>query len=296
MASTFFTVVTPVAIFNYAMAELTNVYGTYWRLGCLLRRVALIRMMQCAVTRRRLSGRKKANLVHGPRNPGLATLIASPGLAQCEGPHSDHLPVDANTSDNTHEKDASNVAEKMGGGQRKRAYGEASLNSGPLQRVCLANNVRHYPYSKVAEIREARRASLDRKIVTRKHIASPTSLPLSPLDRQRVVPEMLTADDATGKFAYISLDGRLINAELATSATKIGGGLGVEEAKAWEDFAPMYRVLIVALSAAASSAAKDKNSFEIQRLLKIVTEQVPLLHIILNIELMLLWSFVYVGS
>ncbi|KAG0586245.1 hypothetical protein KC19_2G075100 [Ceratodon purpureus] len=230
-------------------------------------------MMQCAVTRRKLSGRKRANLMHGPRNPGLATLIASPGVEQCEGPHSDHQPVEGNTSDNPHEKDASNVAEKMGGGQRKRAYGEASLNSGPLQRVCLANNVRQYPYSKVAEIREARRASLDRKSVTRKHIAPPMLLPLSPLDRHRVVPEMLTADDATGKFAYISLDGRLINAELATSATKIGGSLGAEEAKAWEDFAPMYRVLIVALSAAASAAAKDNNSLEIQRLLKIVTEQ-----------------------
>ena len=73
------------------------------------------------------------------------------------------------------------------------------------------------------------------------------------------VPEKLTADDFTGKFAYVSLDGRLINAELATSATSIGGGFGDKEAQAWEDFAPMQRVLIVAVSAAVAAAAKHKN-------------------------------------
>ena len=285
------------------MAELHNVYGTYWRLGYLLRRVPLIKMMQCAVTRRRMSGRKKANLVYGPHNPGLATLIASPGFEQCQAPRPDHLPVtkcsslfEANTSDSNCENNAVNVAEKLGDGLRKQGYGEGSLNFGPLQRVCLANTVRRYPYSKVAEIREARRASLDRKIVTWKHIAAPTSLPLSPFDRQRNISEKLTADDTTGKFAYISLDGRLINAELVNSASKIGGGLGMEEARAWEDFAPIYRILIVALSAAASVAAKEKNSSEIQRLLMIVTEQVPLPHIILSIEIMLMWSLKSVGS
>lgn len=89
------------------------------------------------------------------------------------------------------------------------------------------------------------------------------------------VPEKLTADDFTGKFAYISLDGRLINAELATSATSIGGGLGDKEAQAWEDFAPMQRVLIVAVSAAVAAAAKQKNSKEIKRLLKTVSDRVP---------------------
>jgi len=276
------------------MAELTSVYGTYWRLGDWLSSVPLIKMMQCAVTRRRIPGRKKANLLHGPRTPGLATLIAANDqqVEQCVANHPHHMPArhfesqagticlssrGANTSDHPREEDADNVAEKVGDGPKKQGYGEGSFTSGPLQRVCLGNSGRHYPYSKVAEIREARRASLERKMVMRKHIAPTILSPLSPFGRQRVVPERLTADDTTGKFAYISLDGRLINAELATSATNIGGGLGVEEAQAWEDFAPMYRVLIVALSAAASSAAKDKNSIEIQRLLKIVTEQVPLL-------------------
>ena len=90
------------------------------------------------------------------------------------------------------------------------------------------------------------------------------------------VPEKLTADDFTGKFAYISLDGRLINAELATSVTSIGGGLGDKEAQAWEDFAPMQRVLIVAVSAAVAAAAKHKNSKEIKRLHKTVSDRVPL--------------------
>lgn len=257
-------------------------------------------MMQCAVTRRRIPSRKKANLLHGPRTPGLATLIAAKDqqVEQRVVNHPHHLPgrqkkiqkgtncsssLGANTSDDPRVKDAANIAEKVGDGLRKQGYGEGSLSTGPLQRVCLGSSGRHYPYPKVADIREARRASLERKLVTRKHIALPTSSPLSPFGRQRVVPEMLTSDDSTGKFAYISLDGRLINAELATSAMNIGGGLGVEEAQAWEDFAPMYRVLIVALSAAASSAAKDKNSIEIQRLLKIVTEQVPLLLTLCNI-------------
>lgn len=282
------------------MAELTNVYGTCWRLGYWLSSVPLIKMMQCAVTRRTTHVRKKANLLHGPRTPGLATLIAlkDQQVDQSVANHPPHLPdrhlksqpgtefpssLGANTSDDSREKDTVSAAEKVGDGLRKQGYGEGSLNSGPLQRVCLGNTTRHYPYSKVAEIREARRASVERNMVMRKHIAPPISSPLSQFGRQRVVPEMLTADDTTGKFAYISLDGRLINAELATSATNIGGGLGAEEAQAWEDFAPMYRVLIVALSAAASSAAKDKNSIEIQRLLKIVTEQVPLLLAILDI-------------
>jgi len=88
------------------------------------------------------------------------------------------------------------------------------------------------------------------------------------------MPAKLTADDSTGRFAYISLDGRLINAELATSVASIGGKLGDEEARAWEDFAPMQRVLIVAVAAAAAAAAKQRNVKEIDRLLTTVENRV----------------------
>lgn len=98
-----------------------------------------------------------------------------------------------------------------------------------------------------------------------------------------VLPEKLTADDSTGKFAYISLDGRLINGELATSASSIGGGLGCEEAKAWEDFAPMQRVLIVAVSAAAAASARHRNREEIDLLRKTVESRVsPLTFLPMN--------------
>ncbi|XP_073390614.1 uncharacterized protein [Physcomitrium patens] len=83
----------------------------------------------------------------------------------------------------------------------------------------------------------------------------------------------VTADDPTGKFAYVSLDGRLINAELATSISSIGGKLGDQEAQAWEDFAPIQRVLIVALSAAAAAEAKHRNREEIDLLFKAVEKR-----------------------
>ena len=62
-----------------------------------------------------------------------------------------------------------------------------------------------------------------------------------------------------------------MNAELATSVASIGGALGEEEAQAWEDFAPIQRVLIVAVSAAA---AKHRNGKEIDRLLKTMKNRV----------------------
>ncbi|XP_024385996.1 uncharacterized protein [Physcomitrium patens] len=256
------------------MTEFIGEYWKNWVFDHWLRSVPLIKMMQCAVTRRRMTSRRKANLVHDPRAPGLATLItvADQQKELCEASQSESI-WSSSLDASVFGKVTANVPGTRGDGHGKEGYGEGCLSSGPLQMVGLVNNSRHHPYSKVAEIREARRASTDRNVVTRKHIAAPASFTFSPFGRQRVVPEKLTADDASGKFAYISLDGRLVNAELATSAINIGGDLGAEEAQAWEDFAPMYRVLIVALSAAAASAAKDKNSVEIQSLLKMVTEQ-----------------------
>ncbi|KAG0615159.1 hypothetical protein M758_5G019800 [Ceratodon purpureus] len=101
-----------------------------------------------------------------------------------------------------------------------------------------------------------------------------TSLSFHETRNAAPLPEKLMADDSTGKFAYISLDGRLINAELATSARSIGGTLGAEEAQAWEDFVPMQRILIVAVSAAAAAAAKHRNRDEIDRLLRTVEKRV----------------------
>lgn len=124
--------------------------------------------------------------------------------------------------------------------------------------------------------RHRRAASLDTKHLENIRLGPTLTTSLS-LRENRLgngIPEKLTADDSTGKFAYISLDGRLINAELATSATSIGGGLGDEEAQAWEDFAPMQRVLIVAVSAAAAAAAKHRNRKEIDLLVKTVDDRV----------------------
>lgn len=75
-------------------------------------------------------------------------------------------------------------------------------------------------------------------------------------------------------MAHISLDGRIMNAVSATSSATIGGNLGEEEARAWDCFAPLQRVLIVAVAAAAEASSKHKNHKEINRLQKAVHAQV----------------------
>ncbi|GLU24151.1 hypothetical protein SLE2022_401080 [Rubroshorea leprosula] len=63
------------------------------------------------------------------------------------------------------------------------------------------------------------------------------------------------------RLAWVSLCGRLVNAEEASSAKSIGGGggsLGRDEAVAWELFTPIQRFLIVAvIGVAASQSKKD---------------------------------------
>lgn len=54
-----------------------------------------------------------------------------------------------------------------------------------------------------------------------------------------------------------------MGAEDATSAKRIGGGLGHEEAVAWDMFSPMHRVLVVAVIAVAAANAK-KNRLIVQ--------------------------------
>lgn len=68
--------------------------------------------------------------------------------------------------------------------------------------------------------------------------------------------------------AWFSLQGRLVGAEEATSASAIGGRLeGREEAVAWELFSPLQRVLLVAVVAAASN--RSRRIAQLQRSVQI---------------------------
>ncbi|KAL2620879.1 hypothetical protein R1flu_001084 [Riccia fluitans] len=79
--------------------------------------------------------------------------------------------------------------------------------------------------------------------------------------------------------AWLSLDGRLMNADTATSLGRIGGNLGRLEACVWEGLSPLQRVLIVAVAAAAAAAAKAKGTHEVARLQRAIYErEVALIH------------------
>ncbi|KAK9273742.1 hypothetical protein L1049_018552 [Liquidambar formosana] len=73
---------------------------------------------------------------------------------------------------------------------------------------------------------------------------------------------------AARKLAWVSLQGRLIGAEEASSARAIGGGMGPQEAVAWELFSPIHRILIVAVIAVA--VAESKKNRQIRQLKKSV--------------------------
>ncbi|XP_062172801.1 uncharacterized protein LOC133878283 isoform X2 [Alnus glutinosa] len=70
------------------------------------------------------------------------------------------------------------------------------------------------------------------------------------------------------RMAWVSLQGRLINAEEASSVRSVGGGLSRDEAIAWELFSPVQRFLIVAVIGVA--AAESKKNRLILRLTKSV--------------------------
>lgn len=70
------------------------------------------------------------------------------------------------------------------------------------------------------------------------------------------------------RMAWVSLQGRLVNAEEASSARAVGGGLSRDEAVAWELFSPVQRFLIVAVIGVA--AAESKKNRLIWRLTKSV--------------------------
>ncbi|KAB1227684.1 putative disease resistance RPP13-like protein 1 [Morella rubra] len=59
--------------------------------------------------------------------------------------------------------------------------------------------------------------------------------------------------------AWLSLQGRLVNAEEASSARAIGGGLSREEAVAWELFSPIQRFLLVAVIGVAVAESKKNQ-------------------------------------
>ncbi|KAL4560952.1 hypothetical protein LXL04_033109 [Taraxacum kok-saghyz] len=73
---------------------------------------------------------------------------------------------------------------------------------------------------------------------------------------------------AAKQLAWVSLQGRIVGAEEASSCKGIGGGLSPEESIAWELFSPMHRVLIVAVIAVA--AANSKKNKQIIQLTKSV--------------------------
>ncbi|CAH9134624.1 unnamed protein product [Cuscuta epithymum] len=61
------------------------------------------------------------------------------------------------------------------------------------------------------------------------------------------------------QLAWVSLQGRLVGAEEASSARAIGGGLSPEEALAWDLFTPIQRVLVVAVIAVATANSKKNK-------------------------------------
>ncbi|KAG6570380.1 hypothetical protein SDJN03_29295, partial [Cucurbita argyrosperma subsp. sororia] len=64
---------------------------------------------------------------------------------------------------------------------------------------------------------------------------------------------------AARRLAWVSLQGRLVNAEQASSVRSIRGGLGPDEAIAWQLFSPIQRFLIVAVIGVAVSESKKNH-------------------------------------
>ncbi|KAF5198783.1 inactive rhomboid protein [Thalictrum thalictroides] len=61
------------------------------------------------------------------------------------------------------------------------------------------------------------------------------------------------------RLSWVSLEGRLIGAEEASSAKAIKGNLGLDEVIAWDLFSPIHRVLIVAIIAVATNDLKKSR-------------------------------------
>ncbi|XP_010265792.1 PREDICTED: uncharacterized protein LOC104603457 [Nelumbo nucifera] len=71
---------------------------------------------------------------------------------------------------------------------------------------------------------------------------------------------------AARQLCWVSLQGRLVGAEEASSVKAIGGKLSGEEGLAWELFKPIHRILIVAIVAIAVADLNFKKSRQIWQL------------------------------
>lgn len=228
-----------------------------------------IKMMQLTLNRRQQVPDKKISSVNETLNDGLVTFAMERQDSDDHKSQQILKPLPRRSYKFQPEPDSLSSPRRLDEAIRRaefeQTFKEAANCEDETSNKSMGSNRRHH----------RRAASLDtrqRDTIVLGPILT-TSLSLKE-NRKDPIPEKLTADDSTGKFAYISLDGRLINAELATSVTSIGGKLGDKEAQAWEDFAPMQRVLIVAVSAAAAAAAKQRNRKEIDTLLRTVENRV----------------------
>ncbi|XP_048426070.1 uncharacterized protein LOC103967840 isoform X2 [Pyrus x bretschneideri] len=78
-------------------------------------------------------------------------------------------------------------------------------------------------------------------------------------ERSRPVP-------ARRKLAWVNLEGRMVNADEASSARAIKGGLNPEQAAAWELFTPFQRFLFVAvISVAAAESKKNRHISQLKK-------------------------------
>ncbi|KAL6656247.1 hypothetical protein ACP70R_007073 [Stipagrostis hirtigluma subsp. patula] len=85
----------------------------------------------------------------------------------------------------------------------------------------------------------------------------------SPYSRRRcALTSRFREPAAPRRRAWVSLQGRLVGAEEATSAAAAAPGLPPDEAVAWELFSPLHRVLLVATVAAASSRTHAARRIE----------------------------------
>ncbi|KAK3130397.1 hypothetical protein QOZ80_6BG0492990 [Eleusine coracana subsp. coracana] len=93
---------------------------------------------------------------------------------------------------------------------------------------------------------------------TRVSMSSP-----SPYSRRRcALTSRFREPAAPRRHAWVSLQGRLVGAEEASSAATAAPGLPPDEAVAWELFSPIHRVLLVATVAAASSRSHAARRIE----------------------------------
>ncbi|KAG2644257.1 hypothetical protein PVAP13_2KG298276 [Panicum virgatum] len=85
----------------------------------------------------------------------------------------------------------------------------------------------------------------------------------SPYSRRRcALTSRFREPAAPRRHAWISLQGRLVGAEEASSAASAAPGLPRDEAVAWELFSPLHRVLLVATVAATSSRSHAARRIE----------------------------------